>query len=302
MAAKTNTVVSTATNLTAVRAVDFVSRFSREIAILKDIFPNIRLMEHKPGEQLYSRKAEVTLNTNAVAEGDEIPYNAVSFTNVPVGTITFDKQSVGISIEAISKAGYEATVQAADDDMLFKLENRTATKFMTFIQTGTLTSTYATTSFQAAAAEAIGQVSNAWENMNLGYTEIVGFANTLDVYRALGQAQITVQREFGLTYIKDFLGFSKLFMTSKIPSGTIVATPAENIILDYVNVANSDFAKAGFNFVTDGERNLIGVSIDAVTNKAVSEMVMICGIGLRAEYLNGIAVIEISEPDDSEGA
>ena len=296
MAAKANVVKSTATNLTPVRAVDFVSRFALGIDILKNIFPNIRFIEHKPGEQLYSRKAEVTLNTSTVAEGDEIPYNEVTFTNVPVGTIEFDKQAVGISLEAINKAGYEATVQAADDNMLFKLENKLATSLMTFIQTGTLTSTFPTTTFQMAAAEAIGQVSNAWENMNLGYSEIVGFANTLDVYRALGTSQISTQREFGFEYIKDFLGFSKLFMTSKIPSGTIVATPVENIILDYVNVANSDFAKAGFNFVTDGERNLIGVSIDAVTNRAVSEMIMITGIGLRAEYLNGIAVIEISNP------
>lgn len=296
MAPKTNTVVSTATNLTAVRAVDFVSRFTRGINLLQVIFPNIRFMEHKPGEQLYSRKAEVTLNTSSVGEGEEIPYNAVTFTNVPVGEITWDKQAVGITIEAINKAGYEATVQAADDDMLYKLQNKIAGSLMTFIQTGTLTSAYATTNFQMAAAEAIGQVANAWENMNLGYSEIIGFANTLDVYRALGTSQITVQREFGFEYIKDFLGFSKLFMTSKIPSGTIVATPAENIVLDYINAANSDFAKAGFNFITDGERNLIGVSIDAVTNKAVSEMVMISGIGLRAEYLNGIAVIQISNP------
>ena len=296
MSAKTNTVVSTASNLTAVRAVDFVSRFQREIAILTNIFPNIRMIEHKPGEQLYSRKAEVTLNTEAVGEGEEIPYNAVAFTNVAVGTIDFDKQSVGITLEAINKAGYEATVQAADDDMLFKMQNKIATRFINFLGTGTLTSAYTTTTFQGAVAEAIGQVSNAWENFNLGYSEIVGFCNTLDLFRALGNATISTQREFGLEYVKDFLGFSKLFYSSKIPSGTVYATPAENIIMDYINAANSDFAKAGFNFVTDGERNLVGVSIDAVTNKAVSEMVMITGIGLRAEYLNGIAKITISNP------
>ena len=296
MPAKQNTVVSTATNLTAVRAVDFVSRFSREIAILKDIFPNIRMIEHKPGEQLYSRTAEVTLNTESVGEGEEIPYNQVTFTNVPVGTINWDKQSVGVTIEAIAKAGYEATVQKADDDMLFKMQNSIATKFVNFIQTGTLTTEYVTTTFQAAVAEAIGQVSNAWENFNLGYTEIVGFCNTLDLYRYLGGASISTQREFGLDYVKDFLGCSKLFFSSKIPSGKVFATPAENIIMDYINAANSDFNKAGFNFVTDGERNLIGVAIDPVMNKLVSEMVMVNGVGLRAEYLNGIAKVTISDP------
>ena len=61
---KTNTVVSD--NVTAIRAVDFVSRFSKGISILKDIFPNIRMIEHKPGEVLYSRTADVTLNENTV--------------------------------------------------------------------------------------------------------------------------------------------------------------------------------------------------------------------------------------------
>jgi len=301
MAAKTNTVITTTTDLTAVRAVDFVSRFSQGVALLNDIFPNIRMIEHKPGEQLYSRKAHVTLNEEAVAEGDEIPYNEVTFENVAVGEIDFDKQSVGISLEAISKSGYEATVQAADDDMLYKIENKIATKLVNFMTTGTLTSEYTTSTLQSAIAEAVGQVSAAWEDMNLGYSEIVGFCNTNDLYRALGTAQITTQREFGLTYIKDYLGCSKLFFSSKIPSGTVIATPGENIVMDYINVANSDFAKAGFNFFTDGERNLIGVSIDSVTNRAVSEMVMICGVGLRAEYLNGIAVIKITS-SDSTGA
>lgn len=295
MAAKANTVLSTATNLTAVRAVDFTSRFSRGIKILTDIFPNLRMIERKPGEQLYSRKAVVTLNTTPVGEGEEIPYNKVEFTNVAVGQIDFDKQSVGISLESISKSGYDATVQAADDDMLFKMENNIAKRLIDFMKTGTLTSTYETVDFQSAVAEAIGQVSNKWEDMNLGYSEIVGFCNTLDLFRALGASQISTQREFGLEYIKDYLGFSKLFYSSKIPTGTVIATPAENIIMDYINVADSDFAKAGFQFVTDGERNLIGVAIDPVMNKLVSEMVMISGVGLRAEYLDGIAKINIAK-------
>ena len=289
---KTNTVVSN--DVTAIRAVDFVSRFSKGISILKDIFPNIRMIEHKPGEVLYSRKADVTLNENAVGEGEEIPYNKVTFTDIPVGEIAWDKQSVGISLESIAKSGYEATVQKADDDMLFKMQNGIATRFVKFIKDNAgLESDYTTTTFQSAVAEAIGQVSNAWENFNLGYTEVVGFCNTLDLYRFLGSNPVSTQREFGLEYIKDYLGCSKLFFSSKIPAGMVYATPAENIVMDYINAANSDFAKAGFDFVTDGERNLIGVSINPVTNRLVSELVMVDGVGLRAEYLNGIAKIQI---------
>lgn len=290
MAAKANTVKST--DVTAIRAVDFTSRFNKNIQILKDIFPNIRKIEHKPGEVLYSHKVNVTLNTNTVGEGEEIPYNEVTYEDIKVGEIAWDKQSIGVSLEAISKYGYDSAVQKADDDVLFKMQHNIATKFINFIATGTLTSDFTTATFQSAVAEAIGQVSNAWENFNLGYSEIVGFCNTLDLYRELGTKDITTQREFGLEYIKDYLGFSKLFFSSKVPKGTILATPAENVILDYINAANSDFAKAGFNFTTDDE-NLIGVMTNPAVNKLVSEMVAVSGVGLRAEYLNGIAKVEI---------
>lgn len=292
--AKTNTVVTT--DLTAVRAVDFVSRFANEIGIIKNLFPNIRMIQRKPGEQLYSRKAEVTLNTDAVGEGEEIPYNEVTYTNVPVGVINFDKQSIGVSLEAIAKSGYQAAVQAADDDMLFKMENKIVGNMMAFMQTGQLTSAYSTTDLASAIAEAVGQVSNKWETMSKGYSEIVGFCNTLDLFRYFGATPITTQREFGLEYIKDFMGVSKLFYTSRIPSGTVIATPAENVILDYINVADGDFDKAGFDFITDGELNLVGAQVDAKNNRAVSEMIMVYGVGIRAEYLDGIAVIEISNP------
>ena len=292
MSVKANTVVSA--NLSAVRAVDFVTQFGKKLQFLQEVFPNLRFIEHKPGEQLYSRKAAVTLNTSTVDEGDEIPANAVTYTDVAVGTITWYKQSIRVTMEDIAKRGYDATVQAADNDMLFKVQNHVATNLVTFMQTGTLTSDYTTATFQEAVAEALGQVKNKWENLNLGYTEVIAFVNTLDLFRALGAANITTQTAFGLDYIKDYMGVSKLFFSSKIPQGKVIATVSENIIMDYIDAGNSEYAKAGINFATDGERNLVGVSIEPVMNRTASDLIMVTGTGLRAEYLDGIAVINIT--------
>lgn len=291
MPAKENTI--TTTNSPWVRPVDFASRFDKEVRVLENLFPNIRMIERKPGEQLYSKKASVTLNANAVGEGEEIPYNAVTFTEVPVGTVTLDKQAIAPSLEAVLKSGYSAT-QAADDDMLFKMLNKIATNMVNFIATGTLTSDYTTVDFASAVSEAIAQVQTKWENMNLGYSEIVGFCNTLDMYRYFGANPPTTQRSFALDYIKDYFGISKLFYSSKIPKGKVLATPAENIIMDYVNFNNADVAKMDFNFTTTGERGLIGVTTNPVKNRMVSELIAVTGIGLRAEYLDGIANITIS--------
>lgn len=290
MAAKTNTV--TTANLTAVREIDFVSRFTREIKILRDILGSIRMEKHEPGTKLTAKSASVTLAESPVGEGEEIPYNKVTYEEKEIGTLKFDKQAIGVTMEAISKHGYDSAVQQADDDMLYKLRSKIVTDFMTFAKTGTLEKTV--TDFQLALAEAQGQVQKKWEDMDKGYSEIIGFCNVLDAYRYLGVANITTQTDFGMTYIKDFLGFSKLFLTSKIPEKTVIATPAENIVLYYIDATDSDFSKAGFEFRTDGAENLIGVHVEGNHKTMVSELTTVSGMGLFAEYLDGIAKITIS--------
>lgn len=288
-----NTVVST--DLTAVREVDFVTRFAREIKIFREILGNIRMEKHAPGTKLTVKKAAVTLNTSSVGEGETIPYNAISYTETDVGSLTWDKQKIGVTMEAISAHGYDAAVQAADDDMLYKLRSKIVNDFFTFAQTGTLTSDIQTYDFQSALAEAQAQVQAKWEDMDRGYSDIIAFANVKDAYRYLGAAQITTQTAFGMTYIENFLGFSKLFLTSKIPQGKIVATPSQNLILYYVDATANDFNKAGFLFRTDNETNLIGVHVEGNHNTDVSELSTVMAMGLFSEYLDGIAVIAIED-------
>lgn len=290
-AAVQNTVVST--DLTAVREIDFVTRFAREISVLKTILGNIRMEKHAPGTQLKAKKAVVTLNSSTVGEGETIPYNVVTYTETNVGTLAWDKQKIGVTLEAISKHGYEAAVQQADDDMLYRLRAKIVSDFFTFVQTGTLTSDILTYDFQSALAEAQAQVQTKWEDMDRGYSDIIGFANTKDAYRYLGSSQISTQTAFGMTYIENYLGFSKLFLTSKIPQGKIVATPAQNLVLYYADATANDFTKAGFEFRTDGETNLIGVHVEGNHNTDVSELSTVMGMNLFAEYLDGIAVIGI---------
>lgn len=289
MPAKTNTVVST--DLTAVREVDFVSRFTRDIKILRDMLGSVRMEKQAAGTTLVTKSAVVTLNNETVAEGEEIPFNKVVYDETPVGTLVFDKQSVGVTLETIAKHGYDAAVQMADDDMIYRLESKLVNQLVTFMKTGTLTSTASITDFQMAIAEAIGQVQNKWEDMDKGYSEIVGFCNTLDAYRYLGAANITTQTEFGMTYLKNFLGFSKLFLTSRMDSGKVIATPAENIVLYYIDATDNDFSKAGFEFRTDGELNLIAVHVEGNHKTMTSELTTVTGLALFAEYLDGIANI-----------
>ena len=128
--------------------------------------------------------------------------------------------------------------------------------------------------------------------MHRGITGIVGFCNVLDAYSYLGASNITVQNQFGMNYIENFLGYSKLFLTSEIPEGKVIATPVDNMVLYYVDPADSQFARAGLSYTTDGETNLIGFHAQGNYNTAVSESFALMGMTLFAEYLDGIAVIE----------
>lgn len=290
MPAKTNTTMS-ADIAVAAREVDFASRFGNDIEILRDIMGAVRLEKKTPGTVIKSKYAEVTLAGGDVGEGEEIPYSKASVKTKDYAPIKFEKYKKGVTIEAITEHGYDAAVQLTDDQLLYSIEGDIVDRFIEYIQTGTLKSTEV--NFQMALAMAQGRVRNKWKEMKKGISQVIGFCNILDAYAYLGASEITVQTQFGMNYIENFLGYSKLFLTSDIPTGTVVATPAENIVLNYIDPSDSDYAKAGLDFRTDGETNLVGVHIEGNYGTVVSEITAILGMVLFAEYLDGIAVISI---------
>ena len=144
-----------------------------------------------------------------------------------------------------------------------------------------------------------GRVINKFKQMHKNVTGVVGFVNTLDVYEYLGEANITVQNQFGFQYIKDFLGFNTIFLLSdeEIARGKVIATPVENIVMYYVDPSESDFAKAGLIYTTGvGETNLIGFHTQGDYKHAVSEAFAIMGFVLFAEYIDAIAVVSFEAP------
>ena len=281
---------------TTAREVDFVTRFANNWQHLQDIMGIMRMIRKTPGTVLKSKYASVTLQSGAVAEGNEIPYSQATVATKDYATINVEKYAKAVSIEAINEHGYEDAVGLTDDQFLFELQNNVTGRFYDFLNTGSLLSAKAT--FQAQLAEAQGQVRNKWKAMHKGITEIVGFCNILDAYDYLGAANITVQSEFGMNYIENFLGYRRLFLCSdaEVARGIVIATPVENTILYYVSPDDSDFARAGLAYTTDGETNLIGFHVQGDYKTAVSESFALMGMTLMAEYLDGIAVVYKGTP------
>ena len=276
------------------REVDFVTRFGDNWDALRNILGIMRPIRKAPGTTLISYNADVALESGAVPAGAVIPYSKATITPVSKADLNIEKFSKAVPIEDVDKYGAAIAIEKSDDAFLTKLQNAVLTKFYTFLSTGSLTGTAAT--WQAALAKAQGEVLNKFATIQKDVTSVVGFANILDAYDYLGAADITVQTQFGINYIKDFMGYSTLFLlpAAQIARNKVFATPVENIDLYYIDPGDSEFAKLGLQYTTQGETNLIGFHAQGNYGTAVGESFALMGMTLWAEYLDGIANITVS--------
>lgn len=289
---------NTYTSVTA-REVDFVTRFNDNWDALRNIMGIMRPIRKAPGTSLISYTADVALEDGDVGAGEVIPYSKATITQATKDDLSIKKYAKAVPIEDVDKYGAEIAVEKSDDAFLTKLQNVVLGNFYTFLNTGSLTGTAAT--WQAALAKAQGEVLNKFAGMAKDVTSVVGFANILDAYDYLGAADISVQTQFGLNYVKDFMGYSTLFLLPTTVSGnnaiarnTVIATPVENIDLYYADPGDSEFASLGLNYTVQGETNLIGFHAQGNYSTAVGESYAIMGMKLWAEYLDGIAKITVT--------
>lgn len=294
MAAKEN-LTKTADIQSTARVIDFVTRFARNWEHLREILGIMRPIRKEPGSVLKSKTATVVLQSGSVGEGEEIPYSKATVTETPYEEMTVEKYAKAVSIESIKTYGYDVAVGMTDDAFLYELQDNVTRRFYTYLNTGTLTSSE--TTWQRALAMAKGRVINKFKQIHRTVTNVVGFVNVLDLYDYLGDANITIQTAFGFQYVQNFMGFSTVFLLSdeEIQRGRVIATPVENIVLYYVDPSTSDFARAGLQYTTDGETNLIGFHVEGNYHTAVSESFAIMGMTLFAEYKDAIAVIDVDD-------
>lgn len=295
MAAKANLIKTADIQVTA-RELDFVSRFEANWDHLREILGIMRPIKKQPGAQLKSKYAEGTLQSGTVAEGEDIPYSKFTVKETIYDEMSIEKYAKAVSIEAIKDHGYDNAVQMTDDEFLFQLQTNVTDRFYAYLNTGSLKVSDATT-FQMALALAKGSVLNKFKSMHRSATNVVAFVNIMDVYTYLGGADITIQNEFGFNYIKNFMGYSVVFLLGddEIKQGRVIATPVENIVMYYVDPGDSDFVRAGLVYATGaGDTNLIGFHTQGNYNTAVTEAFAIMGLTLFAEYIDAIAIADFA--------
>lgn len=291
MVALANT-TTTAQITVSVKEIDFITRFQQNWDALREIMGIMRPVKKTLGTKLVASTASITLQQgDNIAEGDEVPLSRATVTPVAYQDIKLEKYRKAVTAEAVAKYGAAIAVQKTDDAFLNELQGNVLDRFYTFAQTGTLTGTY--TTFQMAVAMSIAKVKDKFKKMRLDYSNIVVFVNTLDVGEYLGAAQISVQSQNGVEYVKNFMGASTMIISSEIPAGTVLAIPADNIVLYYIDPADADFAELGLDYTTAGETSLIGVHKEGNYGRVMGETHVLMGLTLFAEYLDGIAVVTI---------
>lgn len=277
------------------REIDFVTSFGKNLKALLDILGITRMIRKENNSVLKTKTVKGELQSGDVGEGEEIPMSRYTVEEKPFDTIKIEKYRKGVSLEAISEKGYEAAVQDTDDEFKSDLQNVVTDKFYAQLKAGSLTG-YETT-WQMAVAMAIGKVVAKFQKMKRTATGVAVWVNTLDVYKYLGAADITLQTAFGFKYLTNFLGADVVFVTSEVPQNVVIATPLNNMIAYYVDPGDSDFAKAGLEFTTDSETGFIGFHSEGTYSRMISDNYAIMGLRLFCEYLDAIAYISVGESD-----
>lgn len=288
---------------------DFVTSFAQNWNALREIMGVSRPIKKEPGTVLKSYRASLALEDGAVAEGAEIPLSKATVTEVAHSDLTIRKYGKGISIEDVDKYGPEVAIEMTDDAFKNELLGEVLGEFYEFALTGELKPEGAT-DFQMGVALAIGAVKNKFKSMRKDGSRVVVFVNTMDAYRYLGVAQLTVQSAFGLDYLKNFMGAETMILAGDedIPSGTIVAIPVNNIVNYYTDPSNSGYARMGLRYTVDSDLPMLGFAVEGDYSTATGKTWAIMGHKLWAEYLDAIAVVSVgaaaaaASMDDTSGA
>lgn len=249
--------------------VDLVENFRGEFDRLAEILGLFEVNSLAAGTAIYqyaitgslldgsASDSKGTSGTSYV-EGDFIARSKYAVTKNLVGEVAFVPYAKQTTAQAIQKSGFEGAIARTDRKAKQELQNAVLSSFFTFLANGTSTAApeSGTWSLQAALAYVSAKLGDVLETRGEAGGEAVYFVNRQDAAGYLANASITTQDVFGMTYLRDFLGVQNVILTNKVSSGTVYATPIENI-----HVYGLDFgtlAESGLAYETDS-LGLIGV-------------------------------------------
>ena len=271
------------TELGTALSIDFVEQFGQRFRTLQELLGVQRTLPMAAGTLIKTYTSSVTLDGTKVAPGDIIPLSQVTLEDGPSHELEWDKKRKAVTMEDIQKYGFDRAVTLTDNKLINEIQKGVRTKLLTQLSTGTATATG--TGLQKVMAKNWATVTAKFDEDDV---RVVSFINPYDAGDYLGNANISTQSAFGMTYIEDFLNNRVVFMSAEIPQGKVYSTADGNLIAAYALMSGGQINQA-FDFTTDST-GLIGVTHDINKQRLQAETVTAYGIELFAERLDGIVV------------
>ena len=271
------------------REKDFVTRFGTSWQALQEVLGIARPIKKEAGTKLVSYTASIELEDGDVDPGCVIPYSKTTVAETIHADLKLQKYAKAATIEDVDKYGAAIAVEKTDDAFLNELQVEVMDDFYTLLKDDTYAITSSEATWQMAVSMAIGRVKDKFKKMRKNVSAITVFVNTVDAYKYLGAANISIQSLFGIDYVQNFLGATTMILSSDIDEGTVIAIPADNMVCYYVD-PSTEFEKLGLVYTTDGETNLIGFHANGNYSTAVGESFATMGMQLWYEYADGVAI------------
>lgn len=271
-------------------SIDYTSRLNKNINELQRLLGVTEMVPMSSGTNIKIYKMEQVNTPDQVGEGETIPLTEIKRSLAKTIELKLNKYRKSTSAEAIQRSGRSLAVNQTDAKLVSSVQTSIKKAFYTLINTGTGVATG--TNLQSALSAAWGALQTYYVDMTV--TPIY-FVSSLDLAEYLGNAQITLQTAFGMSYVEDFLGLGTVIVSPELDKGKIIATAKENINGAYVPANGGDVAQT-FNLTSD-ETGLIGMThtIDAKT--ATFETLLFSGVVYFPEFLDGVIVSTIKAPE-----
>lgn len=290
MAVLDNTI--TTADINAALDVELASKFDREFSKLRELMGIFGVERVHAGQALYHLNVTGNLNTTPVVEGDEVPLSKYTVTKVPAGEITISPFRKLTTAQAIIQNGYVGAIARTDEKMLAQVRAVVVGSFIEGIADISTDISESVSGLQEAIAKTGAAVLDAVEQAGDNASGLVYFVNRQDAAEYLAQAPITTQNVFGMTYLENFLGAERVFISAMVQQGRVYCTPVDNIHL--FGADWSALTESGLEYYPTAD-GLIGIHHEGNYARTSSETFVLVGALLFAEVSNYAIYATISQ-------
>lgn len=277
-------------DLGTIKSIDFVNKFGTSINDLLTLLGVTRKEPMTADMQINLYKWAVDMDTAAtVGEGETIPLSKVTRALDRTVKVEWLKKRRAVSAEAVARHGANIAIDQSDKRLMREIQSGVKTDFVSFL--GTTNTKISATDLQIALSQSWGKLQLVPEFEGQSF---VSFVNPMDVANFLSgkPVQADASNAYGMTLLQNFIGADRVISLGSIPQGKVYTTAVDNIVLAYLDMANSPL-KGSFVDYTD-ETGLLAVVSDKTVSNLTLESVFTGAFKLFTEISDGVVEATIT--------